>query len=360
MWGPQRRHFPSILNRVNASPGQPEAFVLAGFAILERSGCRPEGAALRDLADVNSLRISIVQYLNTAPLVRGFTHGPLRGKYELSFTVPSQCAEALRTGSADVAIIPAIEYQRIPDLVILPNLSISSKRTVRSLLLISRLTIEQVRQVALDRSSRSTQALVRILCHEYCERVPEYSECEPDLPTMLANGDAALLIGDPALQLAIAAGATNAERDANGALIIPARLAGLAEEGSLFVYDVVELWRRKTDHPAVLAVWAARKSVVTAELVKDFQDSLAYGLSQLDAIAAEAANDLALPAQELRRYLSEHIDYQLNEQNVRGLLQFLGAAAELGLIDGVKNLAFATEPGAAVEYQDVLAARKKA
>ena len=56
---------------------------------------------------MNPLRISIVEYLNTAPLVRGFTHGPLRGKYELSFTVPSECAEALRSGDVDVAIIPA-------------------------------------------------------------------------------------------------------------------------------------------------------------------------------------------------------------------------------------------------------------
>src|SRR2546430_7010501 len=70
---------------------------------------------------MNKLRISVVKYLNTAPLVRGFTHGPLQGKYDLSFTVPSLCADALRTGAADIAIIPAIEYQRIPNLVILPR-----------------------------------------------------------------------------------------------------------------------------------------------------------------------------------------------------------------------------------------------
>ena len=77
---------------------------------------------------VNSLRISIVQYLNTVPLVRGFTHGALQGKYQLSFTVPSQCAEALRTNAADIAIIPVIEYPRIGNLVVLPGLSIASKR----------------------------------------------------------------------------------------------------------------------------------------------------------------------------------------------------------------------------------------
>src|SRR5260370_9904215 len=109
------------------------------------------------------LRISIVQYLNTPPLVRGFTHGALQGKYDLSFTVPSQCAEALRTGDADVAIIPAIEYQRIPGLTILPALAITSHDRVRSLLVLAKVPIRQARRIALDRSSRSTQAMVKIL-----------------------------------------------------------------------------------------------------------------------------------------------------------------------------------------------------
>ena len=80
---------------------------------------------------MTKLRISIVQYLNTAPLVWGFTNGPLQGTYDLSFTVPSRCAEDLRAGRADVAIIPAIEYQRIPGLAILPDMAIASKNQVR-------------------------------------------------------------------------------------------------------------------------------------------------------------------------------------------------------------------------------------
>jgi len=148
---------------------------------------------------VNSLRISIVQYLNTAPLVRGFAHGPLRGKYDLSFTVPSQCAEALRSGAADLAIIPAIEYQRIPDLALVPNLSIASKKAVRSLLLISRKPVNELTRIALDRGSRSTQALTRILCQKLWRTEPEFFEAEPELPAMLQKADAALLtaISDP-------------------------------------------------------------------------------------------------------------------------------------------------------------------
>lgn len=302
---------------------QRESYCSVPFAIL--------GTVFRRIAHVNPLRISIVEYLNTAPLVRGFTHGPLRGKYELSFTVPSQCAEALRSGAVDVAIIPAIEYQRIPDLVILPNLSIASKKSVRSLLLVSKRPISQVARIALDRSSRSTQALTRILCEKRWHIAPEFFEATPDLPEMLRHTDAALLIGDPALRLAIAT-APATHRGASGELVISAAAAGISGHQPLLLYDIVEQWRAMTSLPAVLAVWAARRTAVTPELVQDFQDSLAFGLQHLDAIAAEASAEMKLPAADLRRYLAENIDYHLDEENLLGLQHYFDLAANLGLI----------------------------
>jgi chorismate dehydratase len=216
---------------------------------------------------VSTLRISIVQYLNTAPLVRGFTHGPLRGKYALSFTVPSQCADALRSGSADIAIIPAIEYQRIPGLVVLPNLSIASKKSVRSLLLISRKPIQDVQRIALDKSSRSTQALTRILCRKRWGIEPDFFEAEPDLQNMLQHADAALLIGDPALRLAFGMQSYGVSETTGEALFSGAS-AGLPDGSTLFVYDMVEKWRSLTSLPAVLAIWAARKGTVTPEILR--------------------------------------------------------------------------------------------
>ena len=286
---------------------------------------------------MNPLRISIVEYLNTAPLVRGFTHGPSRGKYQLSFTVPSQCAEALRSGAADVAIIPAIEYQRIPDLLILPNLSIASKKSVRSLLLVSKKPVQQVARIALDRSSRSTQALTRILCEKRWRIAPEFFEATPDLPEMLRHSDAALLIGDPALRLALAT-ASATRRGTSGELVTSAAAAGLSDPGPLYLYDIVEQWRALTSLPAVLAVWAARRTAVTPELVQDFQDSLAFGLQHLDAIAAEASAEMNLPAADLRRYLSENIDYHLDEENLLGLQRYFDLAANLGLISQANQI----------------------
>jgi chorismate dehydratase len=293
---------------------------------------------------VSGLRISIVEYLNTAPLVRGFTHGPLKGKYELSFTVPSQCADALRTGVVDIAIIPAIEYQRIPDLVVLPNLSISSKKSVRSLLLISRQPIQDVERIALDKSSRSTQALTRILCRKHWGIEPEFFEAGPDLKEMLRSADAALLIGDPALRLAFRMESKGVSEITGEPLFLGVS-AGLSDGSTLFVHDMVEKWRSLTNLPAVLAVWAARKGTVTPEIVRDFAASLAYGKQHLKEISAEAADAMGLPAEKLLRYLTENIDYSLDEHNLRGLQRYYEMAVELGLITGVKPMEIADQTG---------------
>jgi chorismate dehydratase len=307
---------------------------------------------------MNPLRISIVQYLNTAPLVRGFTHGPLRGKYQLSFTVPSQCADALRSGAVDIAIIPVIELWRIDGLVVIPNLSISSKTSVRSLLLVAKKPVHEVRRMALDRGSRSTQALVRILCANRWHIAPEFFEADPDLPSMLQQADAALLIGDPALRLAFAAERSGKCDASTGVLSCSGRSTGVPEAPQIFIHDIVEEWRGLTNLPVVLAVWAGRREVITPEVVRDFQESLAFGLQHLDDIAAETAKEMNLPASSLRRYLNENIDYTLDEENLGGLRHYYFLAAKFGLIPGLQGIVFATEPGGPARCADFLVARK--
>ena len=293
---------------------------------------------------MSKLRISVVQYLNTAPLVRGFTHGPLQGKYDLSFTVPSLCAEALRTGQADVAIIPAIEYQRIPDLVILPDLSIASKERVRSLLVISRGPIRFAKKIALDRGSRSTQALTRILCANRWNITPEFREAEPSIETMLADSDAALVIGDPALRLAISAEQkTKPGRD--GEWICEGATVGLPQFPSLHIYDVVREWWQMTERPAVLAVWAARQEIATESLAGEFLDSLNFGLKNLDAICKEASAEMNLPDKELKLYLKTNIDYSLDDENRKGLLAYYSHAFKLGLIEKLNPITIAARTG---------------
>lgn len=289
-----------------------------------------------------------MQYLNTAPLVWGFTNGPLAGKYDLSFTVPSQCAEALRSGAADIAIIPAIEYQRIPNLVVMPDLAIASQNRVRSLLIIAKKPMDQVRSIALDRSSRSTQAMTRILAAEHWRISPEFFETEPDLNAMLQRADAALLIGDPALRISVAI-EKKGTVGPQGRAVCQAATLGIPGGEIFHVYDVVGEWRKYSSLPAVMAVWAARPEVVTTEVLADFAASRDYGLSQLSAISLEAARELELPQQVLESYLQQNIDFSLGEENRRGLERYFQEAAKLELIPRNKKIEWASVAKEAVQ-----------
>jgi chorismate dehydratase len=342
---------------------------------------------------VTKLRISVVQYLNTAPLVRGFTHGSLQGKYDLSFTVPSQCAEALRTGAADVAIIPAIEYQRIVSegigLTILPGLAIASKERVRSLLLISKVPIRQARRIALDRSSRSTQALVRILAARRWQIAPEFVQADPDPAAMLATADAALVIGDAALRIAIAAEASGLKPGPDTEWLTPAAALAAShpdrpvraqsaaadaparydvsldlQNAPLHIYDVAKEWWHLTEKPAVLAIWAARNDsfankLVTSDLAADFLASRDFGLRQVPQIAAEAAGQMHLPEKELRLYLERNIDYSLDDENLQGLQRFWALSSTLGIIGPLQSAAIAAGPHSHMRYFDYLVASKR-
>ena len=288
------------------------------------------------------LRISIVEYLNTAPLVWGFTEGPLAGKYELSFTVPSECAETLRRGDADIAIIPAIEYQRIEDLVVLPQLAVAASGEVRSILVVSKTPIERAKRIALDTSSRSSAALVRLLAAELWRIQPEFVEAAPDASAMLAKADAALVIGDPALRIAVKMDALAAKKPRAGACC-----QGDEEElpvpgfPTVFIYDVAFQWREMTGKPCVLAIWAGRRDKITPEVVADFQASKQYGMERIEEIAEAASLKLDMPPESLERYLRDNIDFSLGDENLAGLQLYYEKCAAAGLIPRARPLEFA-------------------
>src|ERR1700693_5066917 len=146
---------------------------------------------------MSRLKISSISYLNTAPLMWDFEHSEAGAddNFDISYTIPSACAEALRAGTADIGIIPSAAYATIPDLVIIPDVAIASRQAVRSILLVSQVPVEQVRTVALATSSMTSVALAKILFAKWLGGAREYADMAPDLEIMLAKCDAALLIG---------------------------------------------------------------------------------------------------------------------------------------------------------------------
>jgi len=273
------------------------------------------------------LRVSVVRYLNTAPLVWGLEHDP-RKRYELSYATPAACAEALRTGRADVGILPSIEYQTIPGLKLIPHVAIASERKVESVLLVSKGPARKARRVALDAGSRTSAALVKILFARHWKADPEYVEAAPDLARMLEQADAALLIGDPALRVAL-----------HGAH------AEVSEISNLHIYDLAEEWWRLANLPFVFAVWAVRAERVRTPqaartLTRDFQRSRDDGLAHLREIARAAAARLELPGGQLERYLQHSIQYRLDAPHCVGLESFYRLAHELRLIERARPLEF--------------------
>src|SRR5258705_7326880 len=148
-------------------------------------------------------RIAASSYLNTAPLVWSFIHGSQRDAVELfTDTAPKRCAEMLVSGEVDAALVPVIEYQRIPDIVIIPNVCVGSRNAVRSVVLVTRRNnLKKVERVALDESSRTSVVLVQIIFREFLGFEPEWISAAPDLKAMLTAADAALVIGDPAMKI---------------------------------------------------------------------------------------------------------------------------------------------------------------
>ncbi|HSM85992.1 MAG TPA: menaquinone biosynthesis protein [Candidatus Limnocylindrales bacterium] len=269
-----------------------------------------------------SLRISAISFLNTAPLMWDFEHGEtaaqLSNHFEIGYTVPSRCAEELRTDLADIGIIPAATYTTIPGLVIIPDIAIASKNAVRSILLVSKVPLEKIRSVATDDSSRTSAALVEVYLRKFVGIDPGFRRQKAVLEEMLQWHDAALLIGDPALQ-------ANTER--------------------CYVYDLAEEWRRWTGRPFVFAFWAVRKASLAGlsqdiDLAKIFQQSRDHGLEHIPEIAASWSPRLGLPEKLVSEYLTENIDYSLDRENLDGLRLFYRYSAELKILPEAPELRF--------------------
>lgn len=262
-----------------------------------------------------NLRISAISFLNTAPLMWDWNHGARPESFDIVYDVPSTCAEALRTDRADIGIIPSITYQTIPDLEILPGVAIAAKNPVRSILLVSKVPLESIRSVALDTSSRTSVALLRIIFEKWYGGPRESFAMEPAMGPMLARADAGLLIGDAALTV--------------------------KPEG-LHTYDLAEIWQQRTGKPFVFAFWAVRAAVARSGLAEVFQRSRDHGLqpASLDVIAREWGPKLRLSHDDVIRYLTHNINYDLDDANLAGLRLFYQYAAEIGAIETVKDLRF--------------------
>ncbi len=266
---------------------------------------------------MNTPRISASSYSNTAPLIWSFLYGSNHGKVEIILdNAPARSAQLLSDRHVDAALVPVIAYQFIDDVLLIPNVCVGAKQQVKSVCIVSKCELEKVRSVALDISSRTSVALTKIIFREFIGSEPLWHDAAPDLAKMLADADAAVLIGDPALML-------------------PAEYT-LPDGVVVRKHDLAELWRRYTGFGFIFAVWMTRLENYTV----DFAAARDEGVAHLDDIISNYQSHITLPREQMRQYLSESISYKPDESMLAGMNLYFELAAKHGLIENYRKLTY--------------------
>lgn len=255
-------------------------------------------------------RVSAVSFLNTSPLVWGLLHGPQKGRMDLRFVVPSECADDLREDRADIGLVPIIELARQQDLAVIPGSAIVCQGPVRSILLVSKCRLREIRTLAADTSSRTSVVLTQLVLRSQGVESPVVTPHPADLDAMLRIADAALIIGDPALQLDPEMAAWQGRR--------------------VFVYDVGQQWVEMTGLPMVFAVWAAKEHV-DPSAAGVFEESKRHGLSHIDEIVQMESEARSFDPNLVREYITGHISYDLGRRERLAVDRYLQLAQEAGL-----------------------------
>ncbi len=266
-------------------------------------------------------RLGHIQYLNCYPLYFGLVEKKVLLDVELVKGTPAELARRLRKGSLDLAPVPSMEYLVRPEkYFLLPDLCVSSHGAAKSILLVSKVRAERIAgPVALSNTSLTSAVLVRILLDEVWGVRPASFRSPPNLPRMLEEAEAALLIGDEALRLQ--------------ASLPP----------GLHVYDLGEIWQEFTGLPMVFAVWAVRREFARAEpgLLKEVAEalrvSLSFGLKHLEEAALKASRWEPFSPGFVEAYF-RGLGYSFGEAERKGLLLFAEKAAARGYLRRVPEL----------------------
>lgn len=258
------------------------------------------------------VRLGAVSYLNVRPLVAGFESDP---DVSLRFDVPSVCARLLSEGEIDLGMVPSITWLDRPGDLIVPGVCIGSEGPVASVALFTRRDMTDVRTVALDTSSRTSAALVRILCRRHFAIDPVFLTQPPDVSAMLARADAALLIGDPAL-------------------FLDHRALGLDK------IDLGQLWTEMTGLPFVWAFWSGRAGAAPPSVVARLHEAAARGQDDFDRIAVDYCRDYPERVPVARQYLRENMRYGLGPREVEALRIYYREVGALGLAEHVREPQF--------------------
>lgn len=244
------------------------------------------------IAELQKIRVGIVNYLNTRPLIYGLQHSSFSTKIELTGDYPSRIAAMLLQDEIDVGLVPVAVLKSMPGYHIVGTHCIGAEGEIASVALFSEVPLPEIRKVYLDYQSRTSVELLKYLMKEYWGISPEIVHAESEsFRDEIKGTTAGLVIGDRAFE---------------------------QRKISTFIFDLGSEWRKITGLPFVFAVWASRKEL-PEDFIKEFDAANAMGLEKIDEIVAEAKFDLF----DLRKYYTLHLSYKLDAAKLEGMSRFL-------------------------------------
>ncbi len=268
-------------------------------------------------------QIGHIQFLNCLPLYHMLVKHDVMPDVDLHKDTPTGLCKRLISGELDISPVPAIEYARHADeLMLMPDLAVCSDGKVLSIIVVSKLPIHELdkKPFALTNTSATSQVLAKIILKKKYNIEPRFFECPSDLAEMLRESDAALLIGDDALR-------------------------AFAKPSRFHLYDLGEEWKAYTGEKMVYALWAVRREYaeknpeMVADIFKAFQISKQKSLEKMDSIVADISQYEIFSENFLKNYFST-LKFDFDESFQRGLNKYYQMAKEIGAIEAVPELRF--------------------
>lgn len=253
--------------------------------------------------DQEKIKVSIVNYTNTLPFKWALKRSSLLTKIDLQEDIPSICAQKLKFGQVDLALVPVALLPELKNYSIVSRFCIGTLGKVETVKLYSQVPLAEIKEVSLDYQSKSSNALVKVLFQFFWKSKPIYKEALPGFENTVNGKHAIVVIGDRTFEL-------------NGKFP--------------YEYDLAEEWKKLTGLPFVFACWVSTKKPDTT-FVKEFDECLAYGVNHIAEAVEEKLEESPLNKERTLNYLMHNIDYALDEDKLKALSLFLNYLTQLVL-----------------------------
>jgi chorismate dehydratase len=253
---------------------------------------------------MQKIKVSPVSYLNTLPMTYGLKNSEVIKMTELSVDTPAECAKKLISGQVDIGLVPVAVIPEICNAQIISKYCIGANGPVRSVVLASQVSLDDITEIVLDPNSRTSVKLIKVIASEFWKKDFKFIAGKQGFEKVDIQGNTAgVVIGDKVFAI---------------------------EKKYKYIYDLAEIWKSFTNLPFVFAAWVANKPI-TEEYINLFNQGLSYGIAHVKDAVDNLETDITIDKIDLLHYLQNNLDYLLDDNKNKAINLFLEKCKSLNL-----------------------------